>query len=123
MKRYDPESAPVPAEWLSLEESARIALVERHHREIEDDFPRPREHAVFHVIVENQLALEDQAEVRAALERLTAGGLSRHEAIHAIASVLAGYLHALAKSGTQRFEQATYDRDLRQLTAGKWRDG
>ena len=123
MKRYDPESAPAPAEWLSLEEGERIALVERHHHEVEDGFPRSREHAVFHVIVENQLAIDGQVEVRAALDRLTAGGLSRHDAIHAIASVLAGYLHALAKSDTARFEQAVYDQGLRQLTARKWRDG
>lgn len=122
MKRYDPESAPPPGEWLSLEESERIALVERHHHEAKEGLPRSREHAVFHVIVENQLALEGQAEVRAALARLTAEGLSRHDAIHAIASVLAGYLHALAKSGTARFEQAAYDQELQQLTARKWRE-
>jgi hypothetical protein len=123
MKRYDPESRPVPAEWLALDESERIALVERHHQHIADDAPNARAHAVFHVIVENQLALEDQIEVRSALERLTGEGLSRHDAIHAVGSVLAGYLHDLAASKTARFDQATYDGKLRELTARKWRDG
>lgn len=53
-------------------------------------------HALAHVIVENQLA-EDLPEARRALERLLGEGLDRHDAIHAIASVLMGHFWNLLK--------------------------
>ncbi|MCK1378669.1 hypothetical protein IVB33_11685 [Bradyrhizobium sp. 24] len=49
-------------------------------------------HAVIHTIMENQLA-DAELPVRGTAQRLMSEGLDRHEAIHAIGSVLVGYLN------------------------------
>ena len=59
-----------------------------------------------HVIVENQLAINDPPEVRPTLKRLVEGGLTRHEAIHAIGSVVAEALFKVMK------ERVEFDRAL-----------
>ncbi|MGY4511289.1 hypothetical protein [Bradyrhizobium sp. USDA 3650] len=46
-------------------------------------------HAVIHAVVESQIA-DRELPVRAAAQRLMSEGLDRHEAIHAIRSVLVG---------------------------------
>ena len=51
-------------------------------------------HAVVHAIVENQLALGEPVVV-ATLARLRSDGLDRHEAVHAIGSVLSAHLDSL----------------------------
>ena len=51
--------------------------------------PRPRLHAAVHAVVETQLASGAPPETRRALERLLAGGLPRHEAVHAIGLIVA----------------------------------
>ncbi len=45
---------------------------------------RPGIHIAMHVLVENQLCDETLPEVQAALDRLMAKGLSRHDAVHQI---------------------------------------
>ena len=77
MNRYDPEHAPDPAEWRALDEQVRIQLAEEHHRVARIKLPNLKAHAVFHAIVENQLAENIEPVVRA-MARLTAEGLSRH---------------------------------------------
>lgn len=120
MKRYDPQHAPDPAEWLALDEQERIVLIGRFHRKTGERAPSQRMHAVIHSVVENQLA-EAVEPVRAALVRLMAEGLDRHQAIHAIGSVLAEHLfEALRGSGTESLGEA-YHAALRELTAKTWR--
>ena len=87
-ERYDPLVARDPAEWLDTDEQERIALVTDYHRRARIKVPNIRLHAVFHVIVENQIAL-GEARVERAPQRLMTDGLDRHDAIHAIGSVLA----------------------------------
>ena len=123
MKRYNPAIAPPREEWLSMSEGERIELAEKHHREVGIELPDVHAHATFHAIVENQLALED-ATVQMTLDRLVNDGLSRHDAIHAIGSVLADHLFNLAKSPqTGGNDNAKYYRALERITAKKWRDG
>ena len=86
--RYDPDKDPEPKAWLALDETQRIALVTDWHHKAGIDLPRLGAHAAAHVAIESQLALGDPPSIRATLERLMAAGLSRHEAIHAIAGVL-----------------------------------
>lgn len=123
VKRYDPDHAPAPEVWLALDEQVRIDLVEKHHRAARIKVPNHRAHAVFHTIVENQLAEGFEPTVRA-MARLSAEGLTRHEALHAIASVLAGHItdlfHAKAGAGNS---QAVYGAALERLTAKGWRRG
>ena len=75
-------------------------------------------HVTLHVIVENQLALGDPPQARAALARLRAAGLGRHEAVHAIASVLVRHLHGVVQGANP---DDAYQSELDSLTAEKWR--
>ena len=82
--------------------------------------PDPTLHALMHGIVENQLAARDPAEVATTLERLMVAGLSRHEAIHAIASVVAEALFKVAKEGVA-YDRIRTARELARLRPEQWR--
>jgi hypothetical protein len=126
MDRYDPEVAPDTRKWLALDESERVLLVEEYHRDARISLPRSarRLHAAIHTIVENQLALEDQTIVRATLQRLMEAGLTRHDAIHAVGSILAEHINDLLHAQSLPAEgHAPYYAALQQLTVEKWRGG
>ncbi len=119
---YDAERAPDAAAWTEASEDDRLAAIEAHHRALGAPHPavrQPRLHAAIHLVVESQLASGSPPEARRALDRLVRGGLSRHEAVHAIASVVASAAQG-ALSGS-RFDPAAYARALDALTAEAWR--
>ncbi|MBI3000939.1 MAG: DUF1841 family protein [Deltaproteobacteria bacterium] len=123
MERYDPEMAPAAEDWLSLDEGERILLVEAHHRDARIPLPKGARklHASIHVVVENQLASNDEPVVRA-LARLTKEGLSRHDAVHAIGSVVAEEIYDLLKlQDAPDTAHARYYAALERLTAATWR--
>lgn len=123
MNQYDPAHTPDPEQWLALDEQERIDLVEAHHRAVRAKLPNAKMHAAFHAIVENQLAENLEPVVRA-MDRLRAGGLMRHDSIHAIASVVAKQLYELAKPGAEPADaQTLYVAAVERLTARSWRDG
>jgi hypothetical protein len=121
MEAYDFLSAPDPDEWLSTDEHERIALVMECHRDARVKLPNERIHAVIHVVVENQIALGDELPVQATLERLINEGLDRHDAIHAVGSVLVRFMHDLlgegdaAPSANEKFYE-----ELKNLKAAEW---
>ena len=120
METYDPETAPETAEWLELEEDERISRIASHHRHLKVKLPNLQVHAALHSVVENQLA-EELVTVRETVDRLQAEGLSRHDSIHAVGSVLVGRLQAVLREGTQaQFEVEAYFQELRALTAEAW---
>lgn len=89
---YTAARAPSAEEWLEAGEAERIEAVESAHER--GRWPvgeNARVHCAMHVIVENRLAAKD-APVVAAYDRLRAGGVDRHGAIHALASVVAAQL-------------------------------
>ena len=116
---YDPD----PDQWLALGEQVRIRLVAEPHRRAHSELPNLKAHAVFHVIVENQIAVNLASALRG-IARLRAQGLDRHDVIHAVASVLAEPVNALfnttADAGST---QVVYDAAVDRLTAKQWRDG
>jgi hypothetical protein len=118
VRRYDPLSGPDPTEWLGLDELSRIDLVTEYHRRKKVRLPNRRLHATFHVVVENQLA-EGFVAAQDALRRLMDGGLDRHEAVHAIGSVVASDVYSALSSGSARGEHE-YVRRLSELTAERW---
>lgn len=123
MRQYDPELPPNPLEWLALDEQERIQLAEAHHLAARVKLPNTKIHAVFHVIVENQIAEGLESVVRA-MERLMTDGLSRHDALHAIGSVLAEHLFEASKTKDKDFAnsaQAHYDAAVERLSAKSWR--
>lgn len=123
MERYDPDTAPLAQAWLSLDETERIRMVEIYHREARVDLPKAARklHASIHTVVENQLALNDEPVVRA-FTRLRKEGLSRHDAIHAIGSVVAEWIYDLHKEQhTSDSARAHYYAAVERLTAATWR--
>lgn len=119
---YDANSAPEPEVWLATDDALKFAAIERHHRELAVDLPNPRLHATLHAIVENQLAARTPAKSVATLDRFLAAGVTRHQAIHAIGSVVAGAIWDVQR------RQATVDHDamsaaLERLDPDDWRDG
>jgi len=122
MNRYDPEVAPPAEEWVALDEGERILLVEAYHRDARIPLSKTARklHASFHVIVENQLASNDEPVVRA-LARLMKQGLSRHDAVHAIGSVVAEEIYDLLKlQDAPDTSYARYYEAVEHLTAESW---
>jgi hypothetical protein len=119
--RYDPLQAPDAEQWLALDEAERIQRALDYHIRARVELPNATVHATLHVIVENQIALGDETPVRLKARQLMAQGLDRHDAIHAIASVLIRHLNDVLKSpepaadANQRYYAA-----LRRLNARKW---
>lgn len=123
VNRYDPSHTPDPGEWLELDEQDRVDHVERFHLCAGVDLPNPTLHALLHVVVENQLAIQDAPIVRA-LARLRKQGLSRHEAVHAIGSLLAQLTYDLLNlKDTAHTSRARYYAAIERITAAQWRAG
>ena len=118
MNKYDSETNSDPNEWLALNEDERISLVEDYHRDLRISLPKSMRHvhAVMHVIVENQLAMNEDPVVRA-LARLKTEGLSRHDAVHAIGSVLSEPIYDLLQEKDSAYvAQARYDAWFERIT-------
>jgi hypothetical protein len=122
--RYDASKAPDPKAWLELDEQERIDLAIAYHRRYHLQMGQsPKLHGVTHVIVENQAAMGDVTVVPATLARLMREGLDRHDAIHAIGSVLMGIIFDVVaeKDAPDVDINAKYGRELAELTAASWR--
>lgn len=123
MTKYDPEVDQRVDDWLAADEAERIAAVEAFHRRQRIQLPSPTLHATIHAIVENQLALGEEVVVET-LARLRSEGLTRHEAVHAIGSVLAEQIFGAleAQSGAESNLNKQYLDRLKRLTARRWRE-
>ncbi len=120
--RYDPHEHIISDAWLALDESERMRLVVRYHRRQRIRLPNETIHAAAHVIAENQVALGDAFPAKAVLFRLMNEGLDRHEAVHAIGSVLSETLFVLmSKEGVDGDLNADYVEKLKSLSAEPWR--
>jgi hypothetical protein len=123
MKMYDPLKPPKPEEWQSMDEQERLDLVEGFHRRARIRVPNAKVHAVIHVIVENQFALGDELPVKRSVQRLMSEGLDRHDAIHAVGSVLIGHISDLLAAPEPEVgadPNPLYYAALDQLTAKDW---
>jgi len=123
--RYNPDKAVDPAEWLAMDESEQQLAVDRYHKRAGVRLPSRRVHAIIHAAIETQVA-QGQAAASRALERMQAEGLDRHDAIHAVGSVMAKHMFDIMKHG-QSFDERAYGADLDALSAERWlaelRDG
>ena len=121
ISNYDPNEAPEPGEWRSLDEAARIELIEAWHIQARIELPNVRVHALLHTIVENQIALGDKLPVLRKVRSLMASGLNRHDAIHAIAWVLANHTYTVTPGSEQGPDpNQAYFNALKRLTARRW---
>jgi hypothetical protein len=121
MEAYNPECTPEPASWLELDEQERIVLVETYHRVTRIKLPNVTAHAALHAIVENQIALNVEPVVRAT-HRLRTEGLTRHDAVHAIGSVVAEHLFDILKTNQNddAAASARYYAAVERLSAASW---
>ena len=118
---YDPLQAPEAKQWLALDESTRTELVVGYHERAGVELPNVRMHAMLHVIVENQIALGDETPVRLKVQQLMAQGLVRHDAIHAVQSVLVKFIFSAIQDGTAgRDPTKRYYAAVKRLSARKW---
>jgi len=117
--RYDPDKPVDPTWWLALGEAEQQLVVEQFHKRARIRLPSRRVHAIIHAAIETQLA-ERHAAASRALDRMLAEGLDRHDAIHAVGSVMARHMFDIVKHG-QSFDEAAYARDLDGLSAVQWR--
>lgn len=118
---YNPDGAMDPQGWLAIDESQRLYLVQQYHRKKRVRLPNARLHAIIHVVVENQVAMGAEIPVGNTVSRLMREGLSRHDAIHAIGTILASRLYELMKEGPQSTDaNSTYYRELDELSAESW---
>ena len=119
--KYDPYNPPDREEWLCLPELERTDLVLRYHRSRKIELPNETAHATFHVTVENQIALGDDLPVESKLNQLMQEGLDRHEAVHAIGSVLAEFLYGILSEDLEMDDpNFAYIEALEHLTAKSW---
>ena len=121
---YDPLVGPDAEVWLSLDDQERIAAVLAWHAASSAPHPptpKPTLHAALHAVVENQAAANDPPAVTATLTRLCDAGLTRHEAVHAIASVVGDALQSALDGADGGFDVEAYAQDMRALEPGDWR--
>ena len=120
---YNPESPPAPGEWLQLPEHERVRIVATYHMVHRLKSGSAKAHAALHAIVENQAATGYGPTVRA-LARLQRQGLSRHEAVHAVGSIVSGFMFAAMNSPSQPDShalQSAINSRIEALDAQSWR--
>lgn len=120
--QYDPRHAPDPADWLAMEEFERLELVRSAHRGTELAPAVERIHSATHMVVENQVALGDETPVQKTVQRLMTEGLDRHQAVHAVGTVVMQHIIGLMQSDDPVVEDPNlaYYAELRRLTAASW---
>lgn len=117
---YDPEVAPDPKDWLAIDEHERIRLARRFHEGARIKLPNVKAHAVIHAAVENQVASGYGPSCRA-IERLQREGLARHDAVHAVGTVLARFIQEELNSPRFGDRQAELGAAIDALSASSWR--
>ena len=108
--------------WLARDEAERVAEVESYHQALLPDNqcpPNLKLHATLHVLVENQLAMNDPVEAAAAIDRLVADGLSRHDAVHAVGWLVSDYMNEAVKK-QQPIDREGYVNELKTFDAERW---
>ena len=124
MDAYNPLYTLDPDEWLALDEGERLLLVIKYHRRTEVELPSEEGHAATHVVVENQAALGNEVPAQATLERLMREGLDRHDAVHAVGSVLLNHVQdILSRADEEPDPNTRYFDELQRLSGAKWLKG
>jgi hypothetical protein len=102
-------------EYSDLWEQAELPLSEE---EVLRDGVNPFLHVTIHATVENQIANGDPPQTAETLEALIQAGYDRHEAIHAIGSLVAEQIFEIM-ARDQPFDPESYVEALRELARTK----
>ena len=120
--RYGANDRPHSATWLELDEPERVDAVMAYHLRAGVKLENPELHAITHVVVENQIALGEPTPVPDTLNRLVDEGLDRHEASHAVGSVLMSIVFDVSYGPDVAGDiNARYSQELAKLTVAGWR--
>lgn len=105
-----------------LEQQLMAAVLAEHERHPHPgvEGARMKLHLSLHVVAETQIRRRNPPVVAETLERLMREGLDRHEAIHAIGTVIAEEVMQVV-GGKQRYDEIVYAEKLRELSAAAWR--
>jgi hypothetical protein len=119
-EEYTPGAGKTDDSWLSVDEDGRIEIIERYHDEHDDHppAPNPRQHALYHNVIESQIAEDER--VADVYDHLVDEGVSRHNAIHAMGSVVQKYIKRAMKEGEPIDEEA-YRSELEALDPDEWK--
>lgn len=121
---YDPDHDPDPTPWLAMAEADQIAACEAAHRVPPPGHPpieNLHNHAALHAVVETELARDWPPGVRQTLARLRSEGLSRHDAIHALISVVSMMTLELIRGERERYEPVRHAELLGKLHRTDWK--
>jgi hypothetical protein len=111
----------VPPSATAAEIRAQVIREHAEHPHPTLDPKGLKAHLLVHELVEKQLREGEPPEAAAALARLLAEGLERHQAVHAIG--LAATRHALAMiKNRSGFDARAYARALQELSAAAYRE-
>lgn len=104
-----------------LDEGERMSCIQEYHQALPSRAQPPNLllHSSLHLIVENQLAADDPSEVRPALARLMADGMSRHDAVHALGWLVMTYVKRVADNPADS-DTAAYQRELTRIDRKRW---
>ncbi len=121
MRSCNPATPPNYDAWLALDEGERIQLAKAFHESHGEFGESLNLHAGMHGIIETQLAM-DAPNAREALVRLQEQGLTRHDAIHAIGSVLMEHIYDIQTSVFSTAEEANnhYAESLKNFNVEDW---
>jgi hypothetical protein len=118
--KYRADRSPEPEFWERLSEDEQIDAIVSHHRIRSIKLPDQILHATAHLMVEQQLASGEAPHVVATCERLIREGLTRHDAIHAIAWVLTILINEAAAGEIKENLKPVFEARLEQLTEESW---
>lgn len=121
---YNPNNAVNNVNWLALDETIKIKLVQDFHLDLALDLSDDalKVHSLIHVIVENQLTT-GVGVANETVEKLMRQGLERHESIHAIGAIISEDIFNVMKGDSIEFSFKKYRRKLEKLTAKRWLKG
>jgi hypothetical protein len=119
---YNPDVAPDAADWLKSPEQERIRIVSNFHMVHRLKSGNAKAHAAIHVIIENQVAMGFGPTVRA-MSRLQTQGLSRHDSLHAVGSVVSGHMFEAMRQSVEADShtlQSELNAAIERLDAESW---
>lgn len=126
LRPYDPDEGPDAAEWLALGEDERVAAVRswtaRSESGIDVKVSNRHVYTVMLATVETQIAHGDELPVAATMARLVRLGMSRREAVHALATVLAETTYDAFYGEAADDPEVAYHAELAKLTPESWRN-